>query len=95
MTIYLNPQTMSKEEFLQKHGVKVDPSTLSSDDFNDHSRICMVCLVNNGLFTAAGVIYGERDYREFLDKSDLRPKTFFMVRTSIINAEGGPNKKVE
>ncbi len=94
MTIYLNPTTMTKKEFLKKNGTLVPQDQVSSKNLDDHSEICIVCLVNNGPFTAAGILDGQRDFIDFIRPYDFRPKIFFTVPTSAINAEGGPAKEV-
>ena len=91
MTTYLNPMTMSKEEFLHKHGVEISPEDVANYQLTDHSELCVVCLVDNGAFTGAGVM-DERDRRDFLDPSDTRPKRFYIVDTSHINMAGGPDR---
>ena len=95
MTIYLNPQTMTKEEFLAKFGLGVPRGGLSESDVTDHSEVCVVCLVDNGPFRAAGIMNGMRDLRDFTLPEDGRPKTFYIVKTEDINREGGPDRPVE
>ncbi len=94
MTIYLNPETMTKEEFLNRYGEDIPPELLKESDVTDHSEICVVCLVNNGPFRAAGIMDGMRDLRDFTLPSDHRPKTFFLVKTEDINELGGPDRPV-
>ena len=85
---------MTKEEFLQKYGVQVQRGSLLNWDCDDHSETCVICLVDNGQFTAAGILYGQGDLLDFTDPSDLWPKKFYIVHTTAINAEGGPSKEV-
>jgi len=94
MTIYLNPETMTKEEFLDKHGVEVDVDAVREYDLDDHSEECVVCIVDNGAFRAAGIMGGDRDFKDFTSPTDLRPKKFFAVKTEDINKEGGPDRLV-
>lgn len=89
MTQYLNPMTMSKEAFLEKHGVRIDENDLKSHINDDRSVTCVVVLVDNGPFTAAGIICGEMDRRDFTDPNDFRPRSFYLVDTVDINNEGG------
>ncbi|KKM03785.1 hypothetical protein LCGC14_1770910 [marine sediment metagenome] len=89
MTQYLNPTTMTKEEFLAKHGTRIDENALSGFATEDRSVNCVVVLVDNGMFRAAGIMDGERDLQDFMDPSDMRPRSFYLVKTAAINAEGG------
>lgn len=99
MTQYLNPTTMTKEEFLAKHGQEIAEkalktlSTLKKNfSLEDRSENCVVVLVDNhGMFSAAGIMNGDRDLRDFTDPSDPRLRKFFLVSTAAINAEGGPD----
>jgi hypothetical protein len=38
----------------------------------------MVCVVNNGMFAAAGYMYKESEMQEFANPSDSRPKKWFI-----------------
>lgn len=93
MTQYLNPSSMTKEEFLAKHGQKIAESALKTlstiSNFEDRSTNCVVVLVDNGAFSAAGILDGSRDLQDFTDPTDMRPRKFFLVETAAINAEGG------
>ena len=92
MTIYLNPTGMTKEDFLQKHGRKISQQNAGEYNLDDHRAVCVVCLV--GTFTAAGILNGQRDFKDFTDPDDLRPKAFYVVNTADVNAAGGPSKPV-
>lgn len=88
MTQYINPRPpMTKENFLATHGIRVDESDLSNFNLDDRSETCIVCLVDNGPFTAAGIMDGERDLRDFTDPSDPRTRSFYQVPTAVINDE--------
>lgn len=95
MTQYLNPTSMTKEAFLAKYGQQIEESalkalvSLENFSFADRSTTCIVVWVNNGAFSAAGIMDGERDLRDFTDPDDIRPRKFFLVSTAAINAEGG------
>ncbi|KKK79335.1 hypothetical protein LCGC14_2834550 [marine sediment metagenome] len=94
MTIYLNPLRMSKEEFLAEYGKEISQSDVAIADLDDHSKNCVVCLVDNGPFRAAGILHGQFDYDEFTSPDDPRPKKFYDVPTEVINAKGGPDRQV-
>jgi hypothetical protein len=47
----------------------------------------LVCVVENGLFEAAGVTYNERELRAFTDPSDDRPKTWLIVPKEVLKLQ--------
>lgn len=89
MTQYLNPTGMTKGTFLKKYGTQIQESALKNFNPEDRSVNCVVVLVDNGDFSAAGIMDGERDLRDFTDPDDPRPRKFFLVKTAAINAMGG------
>ena len=67
MGFYINPEDgTSKEEFLEKHGLRIEHPTWPSKP-----GTLPVCLVNNRSFTAAGIVFN--------DPSDHRPKRWYVV----------------
>lgn len=77
MGIYINPTGMSKEAWLSmymKEGSSV-PYTWDSVP----SDMGLVCLVDNGLFTAAGVAFDENEFKAFNNPEDLRQKIWCIV----------------
>jgi hypothetical protein len=38
----------------------------------------LVCVINNGIFGAAGYMYNENELKVFTDEHDTRPKTWFI-----------------
>ena len=77
MGFYINPENMSKEEFLEKHGKKIIPFDFSLFDFN--GPVLPVCLVNNSWMTAAGIGYDRHEAERFLNDGSGRPKTWYLV----------------
>jgi len=76
MGYYINPEDMSKEEFLKLHGTpirSVDVKSVPNDTLP-------VCLVDNGLFTAAGIIYSSQEADEFLRVDGRRKQWFSALR---------------
>lgn len=76
MGYYINPSDMTKEEFLAKHGKPLSQSTIEA--FNYNGDTLPVCLVDNGIFTAAGIAYSFNEAQAFLHP-DHRPKQWFEV----------------
>jgi len=74
MGLYIDPKDMSKEKWLEKHSV-----TLLNNEQYTRDDVLRVCLVDNGLFTAAGVAYDEREFEAFTDPSDHRDKIWYTV----------------
>jgi hypothetical protein len=69
MGIYVNPRDgLTKEAWLAMHGDRtLGPCEITAEHLP-------VCLVDNGLFTAAGVAYTPRELEAFQQPDDLRPK---------------------
>lgn len=42
-----------------------------------------VCVVNNGLFEAAGITYDSTEFDEFNNPRDVRPKTWLLMDTDL------------
>jgi len=82
MGIYINPKDKSKEEWLHNNAVKEHSFlTSSSIKWEEIPENCLpVCLVDNGLFTAAGVAYSENEFDMFNDPSDRRFKLWYIVK---------------
>src|SRR5688572_24932835 len=83
MGIYINPPDMSKEEWLSKHGIKVPTAHLTEATFGSwkdpQDRPCLpVCLVDNGIFTAAGIAFSPNDLDAFLHP-DGRPRKWYLA----------------
>ena len=78
MGYYINPKDMSKEEFLVRKGTILD----QAPNVHEADGRTAVCLVNNGLFTAAGICFSANKLKEFTDTQDHRPKNWYMVKSS-------------
>ena len=78
MGYYIDPEDMSKEEFLVRKGLILDeaPVVHEADDRT------AVCLINNGPFTAAGIMFSKNELAEFTNPKDYRPKQWYMVKNS-------------
>ena len=76
MGCYINPKDCTKEEFLRKKGLEIlGPEWPSDDDY------ALICLVDNGVFTAAGICCSQWE-RDAFAVEDGRPKRWFMVKKS-------------
>lgn len=89
MGVYVNPKTMSKEEWLFQNGRLVKDLSTPQGRFGEEtvptfesfgSDNLPVVLVDNGPFTAAAVAFCEREYKYFTeDPTDHRPKFIYTV----------------
>ena len=80
MGIYINPIDMTKEDWLILHGTIIPQK--DAREFQWNKKTFVVCLINNGGFTAAGVMFSKKELAYFLDtfregSSDLRPTSWF------------------
>ena len=82
MGYYINPKVGTKEQWLEKYGNEVDTGSL-----DDPERV-PVCLVDNGLFTAAGICYNHRELNEFSNPNDSRPKRWYLAPKDQLVREG-------
>jgi hypothetical protein len=83
MGFYINPPTVSKEQWLEDNGRPISEGQLPNPD--EH----IVCLVGNGAFTAAGIAYDTDELTAF-SFPDRRPKKWFAVKDDLIK-EVAPN----
>jgi hypothetical protein len=78
MGCYVTPQS-DKLIWLNTHGLNL-PGPLPLRELP--SDCSLVCLVDNGPFTAAAICLNERDYAEFTDARDNRPKRWYICENS-------------
>ena len=90
MGIYINPKNMSKEKWLESNAKYTD---FIPPSFDQSKETMVVCLVDNGPFTAAGIAYSEKELRDFAIP-DGRMKMWFVVETSKL-LEVEPSLKYE
>lgn len=79
MGAYVNPKTMSKEEWLSTNGILVGSNLLVPNFESFDSDSLPVVLVDNGAFTAAAIGFCKREYEYFMDESDTRTKAVYSV----------------
>lgn len=75
MGYYINPSNMTKEQYLIKHGKPIVTKP-TFDQIADCS--VLVCLINNGFFTAAGIAFNEAELETFRSP-DGRPKLWYLL----------------
>lgn len=92
MGIYINPKGMTKEDFLggllDEGKAKLIPyhpgaHFQTAEQCRQPEDMVVVCLVDNGGFTAAAIAYNKGELRAFLH-DDGRPKAFFAVAVSAL-----------
>ncbi len=102
MGYYINPKDGStKEDWLEKFALSDLHLQLNGiPKWSEVPEDCLpVCLVDNQIFTAAAIVYDEREFDAFNDPDDFRPKNWFFVRNEFL-AEflpvrlGGTNEKL-
>jgi hypothetical protein len=79
MGYYINPNNTTKENWLKNHGVPLTSEGVRASLF-EGSDYLTVCLVDNGLFTAAAILYCKEELESFTNREDFRPKRFFKVK---------------
>lgn len=86
MIHYINPKNMNKEDWLEEnyeekysHLVVPDFRTITAD------RV-LVCLVDNGHFTAAAVVNSQGDFDDFNRISDTRYKVWYLIKRIAVKA---------
>ena len=94
MGCYINPPDMTKEAWLEKYGTKVEPTagcTKAKDLWAIKPEGTLPVILVNNLslgFTAAGVIYDEKEGARFLDRPDDRPKVVYFCKIEDLKQEG-------
>jgi hypothetical protein len=80
MGYYIDPPGETKEAWLAQHGTPLRsvPQDVSLFD-EDGNEALPVCLVDNGIFTAAGIVYSNGELQAFTDPFDARPKYWYAV----------------
>ena len=81
MGYYIDPEGMSKEQWLQANAISKYITIPTKEQFNhaDTNDNCLVCLIDNGGFTAAAIAYCEDEFRVFANPNDRRPTLWFKV----------------
>lgn len=77
MGAYINPADLTKEQWLEQNHEIFQSYPPAS--FDERPGCLPVCLVDNELFTAAGIAYDARELEAFTQPTDRRHKTWFWV----------------
>lgn len=85
MGYYINPKDMSKEQYLEKHGVLLN--SFSTWPLEDNTKT-YICLVDNGIFTAAAICYSQNEFLAFKDTLDVRRKWWYSIPKQILINDG-------
>lgn len=83
MGSYINPPHVSKEQFLEAHGIEITQDEAAAFDFGNGDKVLPVVLVDNGPFTAAAIAYSPGELAEFT-KPDRRPRKWFLVEKVLL-----------
>lgn len=86
MGMYVNPPEQSKEAFLAANGTVIGAQALHgliTDPVN-----VGVCLVDNGIFTAAGVTYDDQMVVAFTRIQDQRQRVYYSVPRAALREIG-------
>jgi hypothetical protein len=79
MGLYINPENCTKEEWLEKNGTQ-----LTNWRWPPQEGHCLVCLVDNLMFTAAGVMFNSTEFDEFNNPRDKRSKKWYSVPEELV-----------
>ena len=83
MGCYINPPSEPKETWLMSNGKAVHTNPISTNfppyESLVETGMVPVVLMDNGMFTAAGVAYDGPEYIAFTEPSDPRPRLVFLV----------------
>lgn len=83
MGSYINPVDQTKENWLQGNATLTDvPSSV-----DDKPGYLPVCLVDNGMFTAAGIAFDERELQAFTYPDGRRKMWFWVEKEKLLDPD--------
>ena len=83
MGLYVNPNGIDKVEFLRVFGREITKPASFAETTEDDSFL--VVLVDNRVFSAAGVVWCPREFEEFVNSAnDTRAKRYFIVKRELL-----------
>lgn len=74
---YVDPSDCTKEEFLKAHGTILLRS--QAESHSDFKNNLLVVLVDNGMFTAAGICYDKQEHSAWMADKSYRPMKYYLV----------------
>jgi len=81
MGVYINPPGQSKEAWLEEHGLLL----INPPVWPPPQGFSFVCHVDNGPFSAAAVVYNEKEFMHFhqpnFTRPDFRRKKWYAVES--------------
>jgi len=78
MGYYIQGPLHGKAEILvDKHGGEIVDIPASFEDIPEDKAL--ICVMDNGAFEAAGLVYSTGEFEEFTLSSDFRPKKFVLM----------------
>jgi hypothetical protein len=84
VTTYIQGPARGKGDLIEAAGgTKIEPT---GAPFDTDSGLNLVIVVSNEYFEAAAVVETERDYNDFTDPTDFRPKSFYAVPSDALAA---------
>lgn len=92
MGFYINPENQTKEEWLLNNARPTSSVEVEQWDFSEETEQYPICLIDNGPFTAAAVLYNHREIEAFTNyQHDPRPRFFFLANKKDLEyvVEGG------
>ena len=78
MGIYINPPEGTKESWLREHSIETSYQSPLEPSKDDNT---WVCLIDNPMFSAAGIMYNDGELKEFTNPNDPRPKLWILIPT--------------
>lgn len=92
MGLYINPiGGQAKEVWLVENALPIR----GTPPWSTPNGMLLVCWVNNGYFTAAGVCTNRVEYEAFTDPDDRRPKRWFSAPIDKLEAVLGHKVSLE
>lgn len=81
MSDYINPKNESKEDFLEREAIEICRDDFLDFSFTDLGKT-ILCLVDNGMFSACAVAYCHEDAVYFAATRDKREKKYYLIDRS-------------